>query len=187
MMITIVLGFMIVCVNVWAQQSEFSSNENNYSVAVINRELTSRPLTWSDFKGIPDEKSSFHAFTVWNMKSEVINVKHRKDTVVFSYKAYAELGDSSWVKKGKESEYLLKHEQGHFDIAKLCAREITETMKKTIFLRNDFPAKFNDVLKEIREKYNIMTWQYDLETNHSKDKAAQKKWDDYFEKELQSQ
>jgi hypothetical protein len=153
--------------------------------AVINGEMTARPLIWDDFKGIPDDNSSFYAFTVWNMKSEVINVKFRKDTVVFSYKAYAELGDSSWIKKGKESDYLLKHEQGHFDIAKLCAKEITETMKRTVFLRSEFPAKFNIVLKEIREKYNIMTWRYDLETNHSKDKANQKKWDYFFQKELQ--
>jgi hypothetical protein len=95
------------------------------------------------------------------------------------------LDSCSWVKKGKETDELLSHEQGHFNIGKLCAIELTNSISKTVFLKSDFSDKFNAIYKEIRDKYEVMNGQYDLETNHSKDKVNQKKWDDFFKEKLQ--
>lgn len=39
-------------------------------------------------------------------------------------------------KKEKETDELLKHEQGHFDIAKLCALEMSQLAVQNIVLKN---------------------------------------------------
>jgi hypothetical protein len=177
---------MFSCLNLHGQQTQNITIDDLDSLAVINRELTSRQLTWNDFKGEPDNHSPYHAFTIWKIKAE-INIKFRQDTAVFSFHVYAEFKDSSWVMEGKKSDYLLKHEQGHFDIGKLCAMEITETIKRTIFLKTEFPAKYTAILEDIQEKYHLLNLQYDSETNHSHDKDGQNKWNTFFKEKLETQ
>ncbi len=88
-------------------------------------------------------------------------------------------------RKNKESDELLRHEHGHFDIGILCMNEIINTFKKTSFSRNNFQTGTQSLISIIVKKYNDMGAQYDKETSHSKNKNEQEKWNNFFVKSLE--
>ena len=87
----------------------------------------------------------------------------------------------TWVVKGKKSKELLNHEQGHWDILGLIAREYHREIKKlrgasVEQLRTRF-QKLEARMLEKGEKLNSGTGGYDTETNHGRIRPQQKKWD----------
>jgi len=87
----------------------------------------------------------------------------------------------TWVLKGKPTKALLNHEQGHWDILGLIAREYHKEIKK---LRassvKQLKARFKKLearMQEKADKINSGTGGYDTDTDHGKKKAQQKKWD----------
>ena len=143
-------------------------------------------LTWKDFSGKPDASSTFNATTSYKFQTRLNNLRFEKDTAILSgYEIDLELDvQNSWVKKGKETDYLLKHEQGHFDIGILMAREILKQVKTARFTKFNFQNGLNKILNTAAVKYRKMGLDYDKETDHSKNSTAQQKWDDFIEKAL---
>ena len=87
----------------------------------------------------------------------------------------------TWVVKGKPSKALLNHEQGHWDILGLIAREYHKELKKlrTSSLKQ-LRARFKKLEARMQakaKKINLGTGVYDTDTDHGKKKAQQKKWD----------
>ena len=91
----------------------------------------------------------------------------------------------SWVKKSDKTDYLLKHEQTHFDIYEVNARKLREELQT----KKLTPKNAQDVLNRLVDKYqelNIKTQErYDSETEHSIKEAKQKKWNDKIAAELE--
>ncbi len=86
----------------------------------------------------------------------------------------------TWVIKGKQNEELLAHEQGHWDILGLIAREYHKEIKKlrgtsVAQVRSRF-RKLEARMAEKRDKLNNGATGYDPETDHGRKKAQQKKW-----------
>lgn len=87
----------------------------------------------------------------------------------------------TWVIKGKQSAELLNHEQGHFDIAGLCNRDIVKKLQK---LRTRSTSRLASEAKRIMEegdrRADTLSKAYDstAETDHGKNKKRQKAWDD---------
>lgn len=79
---------------------------------------------------------------------------------------------------------MLVHEQGHFNIGLLYMKEILKKIPATSFSKAHFPQEIKLMLDEISKKYKDMGIQYDEETDHSKNKEKQAKWNDFFFKEL---
>lgn len=83
-----------------------------------------------------------------------------------------------------KSIYLLKHEQLHFDIAELFAREIRKKFYdlylEDVFEEDVYWLEYKYYIKKYRE-YSI---QYDKDTNHSINKELQKIWSDKIKLEL---
>jgi len=135
-------------------------------------------LTWADFKAIPNNKIFGDALTSYKIEikpSEVVvddnnNIKDYKSlTVVANFYAH-----HSWV--NKKSDYLLTHEQLHFDIAGLYAQQMREEFKK---LKKEnianFDAYFNVYHKlwaECRETQKT----YDKETSHGQFVTENNSW-----------
>jgi hypothetical protein len=152
---------------------------------LINEVAEDRLLEWNDFKGEPSPDSSYAAMTYWKIKNDFRNIGYVKDTVRFNY--YPSLvfeNTKSWIKNKYQTNELLNHEQMHFNIGKLCLLELYTTMKITVFLKNNFPSGFNQLYAGIKEKYDLMDKQYDVETKHGEDKVSQAKWDVYIISEL---
>lgn len=143
-------------------------------------------LTWINFEAQPNANSSFHANTnaglsySWGLKNDngVIELEYE----VKSY--FNKKG--SWVKRGSKNEYLLKHEQVHFDITELHARKLRKKLSEINVntLGKEPREVLNKYYKVIEKERGLMQQKYDRETNHSLNKNAQLKWQEFVETEL---
>lgn len=144
-----------------------------------------RQLTWDDFKGVPNAGDDFVASTnsgiSFSFSYQTRNGKMNMDYEVFC-NFYPEL---SWYKKELVTPYILKHEQTHFDISELFARKLRKAMAETNFGSN-LKDEVNAVYQEIETQRRQMQNQYDLESDHSKNEAAEMRWRTYVAEQLQA-
>lgn len=140
-------------------------------------------IDWSVFKGKPDPSSPYDAQLnsgvrySYSYESKNGNVKVNFD--VFCYMD----PNLSWSKKGKQTDYLLGHEQLHFDISELHARKLRKALQEYDFSKN--PQKevekiFNRITKDRQDMQN----KYDKETDHSKNRPEQAEWADFVAQQL---
>jgi predicted secreted Zn-dependent protease len=102
-------------------------------------------------------------------------------------KVQAMFGDASWVKPDKRSAELLKHEQGHYNLALLFASEFKRTVDSTTFFIHDHHEKIKALFAAFMEKYKAMQLQYDEETNHMLNRKKQKMWNEKIEELLKQE
>jgi len=139
-----------------------------------------RRLNWSDFQGkIPDS-------TVLSAATSVrLKLKYEINKKLISVQLVCFLAKKeSWYKD--TSNYLLNHEQTHFDIGELVIR----MMRKQIDSLSNTKAKFS--IKEIETMYDSyfnklkeMQDLYDNETNHSRNFDAEIRWENSVYEELE--
>jgi predicted secreted Zn-dependent protease len=143
-------------------------------------------LTWKDFMGKPDAGSPFNANTGFKFNTRLKSISFKADKAVLNdFEIDLELDTKlTWVKKGKETDYLLKHEQGHFDIAILLSRGILKQVSESHFTKTNFQTGINKIVNTVAEKYRKMGIDYDKETDHSANTTAQQKWDFFLEEAL---
>lgn len=152
---------------------------------LVNGKEKSPQLNWDDFKGKPDHGSPFFAYTYWSVNYAYEAFTIRGDTVKWNVKIILDLTKDSWKKKENLSDSLLNHEQGHFDIGRICASETQRLVNTTVFLRtNNYKEQLQKLVVNTVEKYRKMNAQYDEETDHGKNRTAQLKWDGLFSAEL---
>lgn len=142
-----------------------------------------RPLVWEDFRGEADLNVRFNASTnsgigfSWSYKSD----QNGED---FQYEI-SNFFDSekSWVKTGSESPHLLKHEQLHFDISELHARQFRKSLSQFETSKN-IKADLNRLYRQHEQERLQMQRRFDQETKHSMNKEAQVNWETYIQKQL---
>ncbi len=100
--------------------------------------------------------------------------------------------DSSWLryKQGKIAEYVLLHEQGHFDLNELYARRIRRYFNKLTLSHAKDSTIMVDCTNFFRES-NLLNEVYDQQTNANKEDAltnmkAQYKWSIQIKRMLDS-
>lgn len=153
---------------------------------IISGTNKNRLLNWNDFKGEPDENSPHDANTYWNINYGIKGMTLKGDTVkIGSFSVTLTLDENrSWIKAQKQTDRLLKHEQGHFNIGLICQREIIRQLNSTVFFKDGLQEKMQTVFSSILDKYHLLGQQYDKETDHSKNQQLQDTWDAFFAKEL---
>jgi hypothetical protein len=81
------------------------------------------------------------------------------------------------VKTAEKTAYLLKHEQGHFDITVLSVRALAKDLEQ---LKAGSPSALgplvNSALSMHQQRANMLEEKYDKDTNNSRDQDAQKTW-----------
>lgn len=153
---------------------------------IINGNEGNRPLVWNDFAGKPDDASPYYAYTFWNLNYRFSSVTFTGDTATLQGLAVNLLLDpqASWVKPGKQTDELLKHEQGHFDAGLLCLNETLKALASARFTRTGYKEEIQKLVKSTLQKYKDMNQRYDEETRHSQNKEEQKKWNAFFQNAL---
>lgn len=129
-----------------------------------------RKLTWSDYKASPNPKSDAAATTSTSLSIDY----HIKDGQ-FSYTI------RSWFSRTKswgrhKTDYILAHEQGHFDIAEVYARKLHQRMSAYHFSKQHYPKELDRIYKEVADEKAAVQQQYDRETRHSIDEIKQAEW-----------
>jgi hypothetical protein len=140
-----------------------------------------RLLQWSDFKGQYDSLSQHGAISSTGVKLKIFeggNI-YRFDVYAFFYP------QNSWTLYPSD-DFLLSHEQVHFNISEVVARKlrkalvgktITEENVDKVWEETSFLKK--KLLKELNDLY-------DSETSYGQIKAAQIKWKEKIDEELRS-
>jgi hypothetical protein len=142
-------------------------------------------LTWDDFKGPADNGSPYFAYTYWYVSYSYAAFQFKKDTVDWKVIITVELTNNSWKRKDKLSDSLLKHEQGHFDIGRICAKEAQRKVNASVFLKtSNYQEKLKAMIVEIVDRYRLMDLKYDEETRHGAIPKEQMKWNTFFRDEL---
>ena len=75
-----------------------------------------------------------------------------------------------------KTDYILMHEQGHFDIAEIFARKLNKKMSEYKFNKNSFKEDLKEIYQSIAIEKDAFQNQYDEETNHSIKKEKQAEW-----------
>ena len=130
-------------------------------------------LGWTDFKGRPTEGSDAAALTNagFGLKLAFRRVENSSQLVIdvncnFSRK-------DSWVKPGNKTDYILNHEQKHFDIAYIHTCTFIQQLQNAHFTNANYNAVIEKIYKENALAMSRMQNQYDSETSHSRLPAKQ--------------
>jgi predicted secreted Zn-dependent protease len=139
-----------------------------------------RKLTWADFKGTPDPASTNAALTNSSitLSSEYSN-KGIKYIVNCKFNKLL-----SWARV--RNEYILKHEQGHFDIAEAHARLLFKNLSGYKFNSGTANEDVNRIYSETMKAHVKMQSDYDVLSDHSLDTAQQIIWENKIDSMLTS-
>ena len=161
----------------WTEQTNMPASEVIFYT-------TQQPLKWRDFKGKPDDASRAAAITAsgFGYKADVKNVgtKGRLNIGIFCYFNK----NNSWVKEGKAIDYILTHEQNHFNISFIAANIFVEKMKAASLTSNNYNALLPRIYKECCDIMNKMQDDYDGQTKNGQLKDVQSKWNDFLSKKI---
>lgn len=140
-----------------------------------------RALKWIDFKGTPDNKSEFKAYTTSGMRYIPKYVGDSMHCEIITYFEYYK----SW--SVSQSEYLLEHEQIHFDITEYHARLFRKELSQHTFTSlSKVGSDLSEMLNRYTQSREKMQDLYDSETNHSKNQENQLKWNEKISDLLKS-
>ena len=167
----LILVLFLWSLNVMAQNTEISWSAHN-------------KLKWSDFKGEVKNDSPFAAATfsgtTYRYSASVIGGKVKAR---FRIQSFFDT-NQSWVKLNESDDYLLAHEQLHFDITELYTRKFRLKLHSMSFSEN-IKSEVRGVYDSINNLKRLRQELYDKETNHSKNKTAQLEWNKTIYLELQ--
>lgn len=150
-------------------------------------------LTQDNFKGPPDPSSPRLATTragitvSWSFRTTLRgDGKYESRLIDIKYESYFAEGESWWKDKTINGD-LLRHEQGHFDVVEILARELDANKRKIMDqlkgegdtreeaeadLKQQFARYAQNVIKEQHKRQKI----YDNETDYNKNSIKQKEW-----------
>ncbi|MBC2845380.1 DUF922 domain-containing protein [Winogradskyella flava] len=141
-----------------------------------------RKLTWDDFKGKSDTINFPDALALTNSgfgyESGINMFKEGKVFVQSVFNTY-----NSWVLPEGRNDYVLRHEQIHFDITEIYSRKLRkELADANITSDNVAMARsiFDRVFNEMRNRQE----RYDQETKRGDKKETQEHWEAVVELEL---
>ncbi|MFH4966074.1 DUF922 domain-containing protein [Gaetbulibacter sp. M235] len=143
-------------------------------------------LSWNDFKGEANQSLKAVAITASGINFEYYIKQNAFKAVSFKTKVEAcFFPEESWFKPELVNDYILSHEQLHYDITELYARKFRQQLgqlKVSKTIKNDLES----LQKSINEQLAVRQNEYDAETNNSINKEAQLLWQQKITKELQT-
>jgi hypothetical protein len=74
------------------------------------------------------------------------------------------------------TDYILAHEQGHFDITEIFARKLNEALQNYQFNKRTFKKDIGQIYQSIVAEKEDYQKTYDAETDHSRNRKVQYDW-----------
>ncbi|HZX59356.1 MAG TPA: DUF922 domain-containing protein [Mucilaginibacter sp.] len=142
-----------------------------------------RPLNWGDFQDKP-RAAGFEAEVFAGLGyTEKATVE--KGIINLSISLKVDMAKSDcWVRDRSRDDYVLNHEQRHFDIAKIVGEHFKQKIAAMHLPPDNYDGEINvEYLETLRELHRMQT-QYDSETHHGANHGAQEEWNEKIDKEL---
>ena len=127
-------------------------------------------LTWDDFLCEPKRNTDAVAST-----STALGIAYQIKNGKLTYQVTCKFSKhKSWglVK----TDYILAHEQGHFDITEIFARKLHQALKGYHLNPTTFQKDINTIYETILQSKEAFQAAYDGETDHSRNKRKQEEW-----------
>ena len=137
-----------------------------------------RRLTWNDFKAAAQKIGNTAAMTTTHL-GFAYNVAN--GIITYTIDCRFEKNKSWGLVK---NDWILKHEQGHFDIAEIFARKLNKSITEYQFNRSSFQKDLDAIYKSVVDEKEKFQQQYDDETDYSRNKTKQEEWLKKIESEL---
>ena len=142
-----------------------------------------RQIAWSEFREVatrPSGESEDAQIDTQTLQPERVGVAREQGQFRlgnFTVKLSVIRGNS-WVVAAQKSDPLLAHEQGHFDITGLVARDLVKALGA---LRVSTTDELQREVSRLFETYDAwaksLSKQYDEETNHGRNTKSQSDWE----------
>lgn len=173
------LALLLICLPIFADgqtKNKREGKEINWSA--------DRPLTWKDFKGGAKPKFKGHVAQVATQIKFESKV-NKTDTIKLYVYAQA-LKLRSWRVKKTANDYILKHEQLHFDITEVYARKFRQELRHAELNQDNYIKLCNKMFKKYFKALTKEQKKYDKETKHSINEAKQTEWEQKTAGELEA-
>jgi len=131
-------------------------------------------LQWKDFTGRVKKTGTSIALTAGSIEYSFMDNKPG----VFAYF----VKNKSWYIRKTASDYLLRHEQYHFNIAELYARKIRKQIIESNLAKD--AKKLDKAFKKNFREFSAFQRKYDEETNHSIIEEEQERWENEIDRQL---
>lgn len=142
-------------------------------------------LNWSDFTPRTGPAKLYQAYTTAGIRYEIDAPEGK---IRIRTQAYF-LKSESWVHTEHLKPGLLNHEQGHFDLAGLYARRLSDAMKPfeidaASFLERQYNDSAEAVFERVYDELKTEQLTYDQLTVHGSDAEAQERWNAWLKLQL---
>ena len=143
-----------------------------------------KKLVWNDFKGAPVITGPVAAMTMsgFGYKAELKALGNTGNLNISVYCYFSK--PKSWVKPDKKTQYILNHEQHHFDISYIAASIFFNKLKSSTITLANHKTVLPAIYKECLDIMNDMQDKYDGQTKNGQLKDMQEKWDQTLEEKL---
>jgi hypothetical protein len=144
-----------------------------------------RKLSWSDFKGKskPVEGSDVAAVTRCGISMQTNSVTGHQKPVFYVQAVFYK--DQSWYRKDMPmTAAILNHEQKHFDLCEVYARQLRKKFHVANLNAQNLTKEANRIFNDVNSQYLERQTLYDKETRHGQEASEQAKWNDLIAKEL---
>ncbi len=143
-------------------------------------------LRWSDFPGTPPAGETLDAYTSSTYNLNWGFAPGRTDEYRLANISVAVVlrRAQMWSRRSAQSARLLKHEQGHYDIVAMTARDLstdlTALASQVFTSESDLRDAVNDLDRAARSQIVNADSAYDTQTDHGNIATAQASWDAAF-------
>ncbi|HEX7868482.1 MAG TPA: DUF922 domain-containing protein [Chryseobacterium sp.] len=93
--------------------------------------------------------------------------------------------DKSWKDDKRINDYVLVHEQKHFDIAEIHARKLRKEVSEKIKTTSEYNKFFKTIYAKISSEYKQFQATYDRITEHGMNKKKQAEYNILISEELE--
>ena len=127
-------------------------------------------LTWEDFLCEPKRGTDAVAST-----STSLGIAYQLEKGKLNYHISCQFNkEKSWGLL--KTDYILAHEQGHFDITEIFARKLYEALQNYEFNKRTFKKDISEIYQSIVRQKEEFQKAYDGETDHSRKRSVQYDW-----------
>lgn len=159
-----------------------------FSVPTVGIAQPYRHLTARDFAGTPTADDTYGAYTYCYVSYSYNPTRHNGNyNIVFNVQL--QLNTSrSWIRFDQISSRemladVLRHEQGHYNIAYLMKNELYSVLSHHSYTSN-YQAEIASLFKVIDAKYHKMNADYEAQTQHMTNTRNQQMWNSWFNRQL---
>jgi hypothetical protein len=147
-----------------------------------------RRLAARDFNGTPPQQNNDIAYTNCHVDYTYQVIRHN-NTYDVNFDVQLTMDNNrSYIRLDQISSreqllQVLRHEQGHYNIAFLLKCEAYSVLSRYHYTAN-YHREIDYLFKQVNEKYQKMNADYEVGTNHMLNNENQERWNAWFSRKL---